>query len=194
MHATKQPMSPLTALFLGTTAIIVATITSASVIVIYGINVGDRWGKALILLAGETVEDLPEFLESMPPGVGDYLNDEREPGYAEQLEVRVSAPGTGPRGKTEMAVTVTNNGKHTVTLLPIRFVAMDSRGTPYAEWSEYAATPITVEHDLRGPLLPGSTRIFSTGYWCESAKDPQLEWEITDVRIWSRSGAVDNEA
>ena len=186
MHP-RQRMSALTALFLGATAVLVAVITSASIIAIYAMNVGDRWGGDVIDLVNGAVTNLPETIKSLPPVVGDMLDDRRTPEYAEQLAVQVRlVPDERGRG-VQPVVSIENRGTKTVTLLALRVVAMDDAGNPVTAWNEYAATPVAIDHDWRGPILPSSTRRLSLCGRHGVHGDVTAEWEITDIRVWSES-------
>jgi len=180
----KRRMSPWTALFLGATAVIVATIASVSVVGVYGMNVGDRWAGQALNLVGRTVENLPQILESLPTALGDVAEYRRTPAYADSLAVDVRmAPD--PYGGTRPVITVENRGTEVVTLLGLRVVGLDANGNPVGEWNEYAATPVMIDNELRGPLLPSRTRVFTAGgRFGQKSAAADVKWEITDVWIW----------
>ena len=184
MHVQKR-MSPFTALFLGVTAIVVAVITSASVIAIYGLHLSDRWATDLIGLTGETLDGLPEMIQALPPAVGDLLHDQRAPEYVDQLGIEVTMANDSRRDGVRPVVTVENRGGEMVTLLGLLGIVTDENGTPVGEWTEYAATPIAIDHDWRGPIMPSATRRFSVSGWPWVKGGAAVEYEITDVRIWS---------
>lgn len=184
MFKERHRMSPLTALFLGVTAVIVAAITSASVVVVYGMNLGDRWGGQALNLVGRTVENLPQILETLPTALGDVAEYRRTPAYADNLTVDVRmAPDS--YGGTRPVITVENRGLEVVTLLGLRVVGLDTDGNPTGEWNEYAATPVMIDDDMRGPLLPSRTRVFAARGWHgQQTPAADVKWEITDVWIW----------
>lgn len=188
MH-TRHRMSPLTALFLGATAVIVAAITSGSVILLYAMHMGDRWGGDIIALAHKGVENLPDMIEALPPTIGDVLDDRRAPDYVDQLGVQVRLVSDETGAGVHPVVSVENRGGQTVTLLALRVVALDDKGVPVGEWTEYAATPITIDRDWRGPILPSATRRFSLPKRCGLDLDAKVTYEITDVRVWSATVA-----
>ncbi|UCG15244.1 MAG: hypothetical protein JSV19_08090 [Phycisphaerales bacterium] len=186
MHP-KQRMSALTALFLGVTAVLVAVITSASIIAIYAMNVGDRWGGDVIKLVNGAVTNLPETIKGLPPAIGDVLDDRRTPEYVEQLGVQVRLILDETGRTVHPVVSIENRGPKMVTLLALRIVAMDGAGNPVTAWNEYAATPIAIDHDWRGPIMPSSTRQLSLCRHHGVRGDVTAEWEITDIRVWSES-------
>ena len=195
----KQRMSPFTALFLGTTAVTVAVITSLAIIVIYGMYLAGQGGAGLIGVAQNAVHGLPEFVANLPPAVGDLLNDQRVPDYGKNLVIDVHwASGQAGRDGSRPIVSVQNKGTQMVTLLTLRVTALDSENDPVHEWTTAAATPITLEHEWPGPILPSGERCFSLGRSLdESSKCLTLKWEITDVRVWSaksESGAAASAA
>lgn len=184
MFKEKHRMSPWTAMFLGTTAIIVVGIASLSFIVLYGMSLGDRWGLQVMNLAGRALDNLPQTLEALPEALGDVAEYRRTPAYADNLAVEVRmAPD--PYHGTRPVITVENRGTEVVTLLGLRIVGLDANGNPTGEWNEYAATPVMIDDDMRGPLLPSRTRVFSAGGWCgQTSAAAEVKWEITDVWIW----------
>jgi hypothetical protein len=177
-------MSPLTALFLGVAAVLVSTITCASIIAIYGINVGDRWGGQIIRLADNTIQNLPETIEALPDAIGDLVRYRRAPDYAEHVEVAVElAPD--PRGDGSCAVvTVENRGEEMITLLALRLKAINRDGVPIRERTEYAATPLMIDHDCRGPIMPNSKTRFPVRLRSDAQAAKSVEWEVADVWLW----------
>lgn len=185
MNQYKHRMSPLTALFLGATMTIVTIVVSVSMITLYGMNLGSRWGNDLIALTAQTIDGLPEIASSLPPILADALNDRRAPEYVDRLRAEVEpVPAPKPPGWRPV-VAIENRGDRMVTLLSLRVVALDDDGVPVAEWSEYAATPAAVDHDWRGPLMPRSTRRFAVGGCRLPSAAATAELEITDIRVWT---------
>ncbi len=130
---------------------------------------------------------LPDWQKNAPPQIADALNDRRAIDYRSSLKIAARVTkGDGRRGDSEVVVEVTNTGSEIVTLLPLRVVVENEEGTPVSELSAYAATPIQVCDEWRGPLLPGSvTRKFVVPM-CKShnAKgDLKASVEITDLRV-----------
>ncbi|MBN1489050.1 MAG: hypothetical protein JXA69_03965 [Phycisphaerae bacterium] len=180
--------------FLGTlfccvACIVVVGILSGAAVVLYGMNIADRKSDTLLGVITQGVEALPELVESLPPFFADLVNDERRLDYADQLDVSVRLVGE-PANAAERfpVVEVRNRGAEVVSLLSMRIVLLDNQGNAIAEVNEWAATPVAVDHDWRGPLMPGATRRFpASRHFCRfgaAIEGTSVEAEITDVRIW----------
>lgn len=169
-------------------AVLMTTIVSASGIVLYSLRVIDKKSDGLISLVGNIAEDLPEFRKVLPPALADAIDDQRMPGYLEHLRVSVRmAKDAGRRSRSYAVVEVENLGDRIVSLLSMRIVGLDKDGDPVAERSTFVATPLQIEGEWRGPLMPHSTRRFPIRCWNGQAAT-ELTHEITDVRIWSGDG------
>lgn len=179
----RKRMSFLAALAIGLTAIVVTAIVSASGIAVYGLWVVDKKSDSLIGLVEQAVKGLPELQKALPPALADAIDDERRPGYLKDLEVSVrsASPRTG-RGRA--VVTVTNHGDEVVSLLSMRIVGLDEEGDPIEERNTWAATPLQIEDEWRGPLLPHETRRFPVRWWGRG-EVVELTHEITDIRVWN---------
>ncbi len=183
----------LSSLATGVSAFLIVVVISCTVLVIYGVHfVGDK-SEELVTTIGSALGGLDEFQESLPPIMADVLNDHREPGYREQIEiaVRMSERG-GNSAARRMTVEVTNKGDEVVSLLSFRIVVIDERGEVVAESDEWAATPFATDGGFRGPLMSGSTRRFVAWgrnvYGVAASDELKAEVEITDLRIWNRQG------
>jgi len=181
-------MSPWTALFLGMFGLGGVVLVTGTTVVLYGMRIAEKNIADVFGLAEHTVANLPEFIESLPPSIQDLLNDRRAPEYQDQIDVQVRLVGESEGRRVFPALTITNNGDKVVSLLTVRVAALDAEGTPVQEWTELVATPIGVEDELRGPLMPNATRYvrlqrcrFSSGYPIEKLTGVG---EISDVRIW----------
>lgn len=180
----RKRLSCFSVLILSLTAIIVTVVVSASGIVIYGLSVLDDKTDSLVDLVGEAAGALPELREALPPALADALDDERSPEYMDQLDVVVRASGEDRWGRRRCTIQVKNNGDKVVSLLSMRVVGMDDDGDVVFERNTWAATPLQIEDDWRGPLLPHETRRFTVWYGREDAAS-KIAHEITDVRIWT---------
>ena len=181
----RKRMSFLSVLVLSVTAIIVTIILSASGIAIYGLGILDAKTDSLTGLVGEAVRSLPEIRKALPPALSDAINDERRPGYRDQLDVSVRLVGADRNGYRRTVVEVTNRGDELVSLLSMRVVGLDGDGDPVFERNTLVATPIQIDDDWRGPLLPHETRRFSIRHSSRRYGVPvEVTYEITDVRVW----------
>jgi hypothetical protein len=174
----------LPALTYGIFGTVIALIVCGGVITFSVIELVDRQIDHVMSISTEVVKVLPDWQKALPPALADALDDRRDLGYRDQLDI--SARVTGERWASAV-VTVTNNGDRPVTLLSLRVVVEDDDGTPVREFTTYAATPIAIEDEWRGPLLPGSTRRFTAGTLRDSIGDWKASVEITELRVWGDS-------
>lgn len=180
----RKRLSFLSVTVISLTAIIVTTVVSASGLAIYALKIADGKTDSLVGLVGEAVQSLPEFCKGLPPALADAINDQRQPGYRDQLDVsvRLGREGRNRRGRV-IIVEVVNRGEETVSLLSMRLVGLDGDGDPVFEKNTWVATPLQIDDDWRGPLLPHETR--QIPLFCYGTGDSQeVRAEITDIRIW----------
>lgn len=180
----RKRLSFLSVTVISLTAIIVTTVVSASGLAIYALKIADGKTDSLVGLVGEAVQSLPEFCKGLPPALADAINDRRKPGYRDQLDVsvRLGREGRNRRGRV-IIVEVVNRGEETVSLLSMRLVGLDGDGDPVFEKNTWVATPLQIDDDWRGPLLPHETR--QIPLFCYGTGDSQeVRAEITDIRIW----------
>lgn len=184
----QNRMSPLTALVIGVFGIGAVGIASGSAIVLYGMRIININASAIVGLAENTVEGLPELIESLPPALGDLFNDRRAPDYASQIDVAVRLVPHDRRDGLRPVLTVTNNGSKVISLLGVRVAALNESNAPVREWSEMVATPLPIEGEWRGPLYPGSTRhVLVSGRPTiteEQAEKLTVVTEISEIRVW----------
>ncbi|MEK7711071.1 MAG: hypothetical protein AAB341_04165 [Planctomycetota bacterium] len=177
----------MTALFLGVFFVGAVTIGSAATVVLYGMRIVDTKASALIRFAGNTVEGLPELVQSLPPAIGDLLHDRRAPEYAGKINVEVKLVADDASGVVRPVLTVRNTGDEVVSLLAVRVAALDANGVPVNDWTEVVATPLAIDDDWRGPLMPGATRyVVLSGSRSLAGKAGTVTAvaEIGDVRVW----------
>jgi len=182
-------MSPMTALFLGVFFVGAVAIGSAATVVLYGMRIVDTKTSALIHFAGDTIEGLPELVQSLPPAIGDLLHDRRAPDYAGKITVDTKFVVDEAAEVVRPVLTIRNTGDEVVSLLALRVAALDANGVPQRDWTEVVATPLAIDDDWRGPLMPGSTRyVVLGGSRSLSGKAGTLTpvAEISDVRVWVR--------
>lgn len=171
------------------TAIVVTLVLTAGGIVVYGLNVIDKRSDNIVDLVGEAVRCLPEFRDALPPALADAINDERRPDYLQNVDVSVRfSDATSRHGQRRAVIEVSNDGGDMISLLSMRIVVLDADGDPIEEHNTWVATPIQIEDDWRGPLMPHETRRISI--WC-SGRDraAELSHEITDIRVWRGNNA-----
>jgi hypothetical protein len=156
----------------------------------------DKKADGLIGLVAETAKVLPEVREALPPALTDAIDDERRVEYRRNLDVAVRLVDREERhGRStgRAMVEVTNTGDEVVSLLSMRLVGLDDDGNAVMERQTWAATPLQIEDEWRGPLLPHETRRFSV--WCYRVGDTaEVTHEITDLRVWRGSQAAERDA
>ncbi len=194
---THTRMSPLTALFLGLFGVGGVGIAAGAAVVLYSLRILDNKASALIGFAGDTVESLPKLLDSLPPAIGDVLNDRRAPDYASNLDMGVRFVANEHTEGVRPVVTVTNKGNEVISMLAVRVAALDARKVPVREWTEVVATPFAADDDWRGPLMPGATRHVVLSSWRSYPADKiealSAAPEISELRVWEpkeRTGVV----
>jgi hypothetical protein len=193
-------MSPLTALFLGISAVLLTCIAAAAGVTLYGMRIVDCKADQVFGLADQTVEGIPDIIESvtegmpelfksLPPVFADAMHDRRAPEYAGHLAVTADLRPTGRQGRWSPVVTITNQGEELVSLLCIRVAALDANGSPRGEWTEVVATPLAIDHHWRGPLMPQATRHVVLRDWrgidSEQAAGLRAVYEISELRVWN---------
>jgi hypothetical protein len=186
----QKRMSPFTALFLGIFGVGALTIAGASCIVLFGMRIADNRITDVLHLADDTIDGLPDLINSLPPAIGDVLNDRRAPQYAADLDVDV-AFAMDESGRLRPVMTIKNNGSEVVSMLAVRVAALLDNGMPVREWTEVVATPIAIENEWRGPLMPNATRhvVLSRCYGHAGKILGNLTpaYEISEVRVWQQS-------
>ncbi len=191
-HVTVRKHSFLSSTAFGLSAIVITVIVSATVVLLYAVHLASDKSERIITLAQSAVRSLPEFQQALPPALADMLNDRRQPDYAGQLAITAKVTAQpGSNGRSRTAIEIVNNGNQVVSLLSLRVVLLDEHDELLCESQEWAATPVAVENDWRGPLMPGSKRRFVCSRSCPYDVGPldviKPEIEITELRVWNAS-------
>ena len=91
-------------------------------------------------------------------------------------------------------LTIINKGDEIVSLLAVRVVALNSQGVPVREWTEVVATPLAIEGEWRGPLMPGNQRHAILSGYLGRGVDGEEKYtaaiEIADVRVQVAPGEL----
>ncbi len=192
MHQPTR-MSPLTALFGGMFFVGGVAIASGATVVLYGMKIIDSKASSVIHFAGNTIDGLPDLLRALPPAIGDLLNDRRAPEYAANIKIDAKMVADESGNVIRPVLTVRNEGTEMVSMLALRVAALDAKGVPVGDWTEVVATPIAVDDDWRGPLMPGATRYVRMNgrrVSAESVAQITPVTEISDVRVWQSAEKV----
>lgn len=176
----------LSAFAYGLFGFLTATVVCATGLGFYGLHVANNSAGEIIGIGGNLIESLPEWREKFPPVLSDMLKDRRDQTYRENVELDVrlaDEPISGHDHYRMLVINATNRGDETITLMNVRVVLLDENDVPIRSESTYAATPVTIEGEWRGPLLPGATRRCGIPIWkCPDNLKPAVE--ITDLRVW----------
>jgi len=189
-NITLRQHSFLSSTAFGISAIVITIIVSCTVVVLYGVHLASDKSERVITLAQSAIRGLPEFQQALPPALADMLDDRRQPDYAGELVItaKVTSP-PGSHGQTRTSIEIVNEGKEVVSLLSLRVTLLDEHDELIAESQEWAATPVAIDSDWRGPLMPGSRRRFvcRRHYGREAGPLDVLkpEVEITELRLWN---------
>ena len=183
MNGPKR-MSVFTAIALGLSAVAITCIVSGSVIILYGMRIVDKKSDTLVGAARVLVEELPALRAALPPALADAVNDERRPDYRDclKIEVGVKSDPTRP-DRAETSISVGNEGDQVISMLALRVVVLDENSRPMSATTEYVATPLAIDNDWRGPLMPGSKRRFGRTVHCARPVG-SVEYEVTELRLW----------
>lgn len=180
----RKRMSVFTATALGLSAVAITCIVSASFITVYGMRIVDKKSDTLVGAVQVLIEELPALKQALPPVLADAVSDERRPDYRDQLDIAATVHHDPERSRyPRVLLAVTNNGDEVISTLAVRTVVLDEEGRPVSATTEYVATPLAIDNDWRGPLLPGSTRRATTTHYCRHSAG-SVECEVTELRIW----------
>ena len=168
------------ALAYGVFGTLIAAVICGSGLGLYGLNIADRKSSEAITLGQALLGSIPDIQQSLPPILADLLNDQRDLSY--RGELAISARIVGDEDRSRLVIEVANKGSKAVTLMSMRVTLDDKDGVPLRDLTTYVATPIAVEDEWRGPLLPDSTRRYSYRLRTMPA-DASIE--ITELRVWN---------
>jgi hypothetical protein len=200
-HIMVRKHSFLSSAAFGLSAIVITVILSGTVVVLYGVYLASEKSDQVIGLAQSAVRGLPEFQQALPPALADMLDDRRQPNYAGDLDITAKVTSqAGSNGRTRTVIEVVNSGDEVVSLLSLRVVLLGEHDQILSESHEWAATPVAIENDWRGPLMPGARRRFvcsrSHLHHVSPMDEIRPEVEITELRVWNappKGSAIEGE-
>lgn len=175
---------------LGFSAVIITLLVTGTAVLLYTVHLASDKSERVITLAQSAIRGLPDFANSLPPALGDMLDDHRRPDYCKDLTISAKATSQPDSyGRVRTTVEVVNNGPEVVSLLSLRIVILDEQDQPLCESQEWAATPMAADQGWRGPIMPGSRRHFvcyrNCGHGAKNANNLNTEVEITELRVWN---------
>ncbi len=131
-----------------------------------------------------SIDDLPSIVKKVPM-LRDALSSERRIDYIDELDIKIDFTDHPYYDDHMRAIaTITNGGEELVSWLSIRVVVSDDVGNVLDEDSAMVATPVALDDDFPGPLVPGRTRRFTICTFKRS-DHPSAQFEITDLRVWA---------
>ncbi|MEW6249467.1 MAG: hypothetical protein AB1716_02390 [Planctomycetota bacterium] len=173
----------LAALVRGIFGTIMVLIVCATALTLYGMRIANNF-----------IQALPNWRETAAPCVFDALNDRRAIEYRDSLRINTrlerlepdggssTRSGEGDRGVVR--IEVTNTGPEVVSLLALRVVVEDDSPARICELPMTVATPVQIEGNWRGTLLPNETRVVGRRL-CDIQGDAKVTYEIADLRVWN---------
>lgn len=181
----------LSSLVLGVCGVICITVICATAVGLYGLYIVDDKLEDLVGVSPDMIEALTDWQQALPPALADALNDHRDLGYRQHVDASVELVNGRSSRTTTPVIEVTNRGDKVITLLSLRVVVEDDDGIPIKETAIYAATPIAIDSDWRGPLLPGSKRRFAVRSSRHGDDADMASLEITELRVWNGEMTTD---
>lgn len=170
-----------TALVKGVFGTIMVVVVCATALGLYGIRVVDTQAGALTHL----LTMLPEWQKAVPPAISDALNDRRAPEYRSELDIQAQVELSAEDAtKGVLLIDVKNKGQAVVSLMSIRAVVEDASAARRFELPVTVATPIMIEDEWRGPLMPGETRQIAQRL-CRIVGEPKVAVDLSELRIWN---------
>lgn len=168
---------------------VIAIVVCGTVIGVYGLKAVDNHALKLVEMVEHGVPEvlvaMQDWQDAMPPAIRDALNDRRDFDYRSQLAI--SSPIRSIQethgGGSVVTLEITNQGDEIVSLLALRLFIEDD-GRHSIERISYVATPLAIEDEWRGPLLPGQTRRIAH-YVPVQDGDLRVSTELTDLRLWN---------
>lgn len=176
-------MSFFSSLVWGCTTIVITAVLCATGLGVYGIHVVDQNADWVRELTTNVIDDVPELAQSLPT-VANAVLGAHVPSYLDQLDVDVElSESIWGKAHVTPVIRITNNGPETVTWMTMRLVVRDDEGRIIAERVAHTATPIAIERECPGPLMPGGVRSITAGSF-DSRSGLSAELEVTDIRLW----------
>ena len=188
-YITVRKHTFLSSAAMGFSAIVVTLLVACTAVLLYTVHLASDKSERVITLAQSAIKGLPELSHSLPPALADMLDDHRRPDYCKELAITAKATSQpDSHGRVRTTIEVVNNGHEVVSLLSLRILLLDERGQVLSESQEWAATPFAADNGWRGPIMPGSRRLFVSNrgwYGLNSTNDFNTQVEITELRVWN---------
>lgn len=177
----------LSSLVLGVCGMVSISVICATAVGLYGLYIVDDKIEDFVGSSPDLIEALSDWQQTLPPALTDAINDRRDLSYIPKVDATIELLGEDSRSTTPV-VEVVNRGDKVITLLSMRVTVEDDEGIPTREMTVYAATPLSIDSDWRGPLLPGSKRRFAVRSSRLGRDAAVASLEITELRVWQGEG------
>jgi hypothetical protein len=158
---------------------------------LYGLYIVDDKIEELVGASPDLIDALTDWQQALPPALADAIDDRRDLSYQPMVDTSVELIDDDYRSTTPV-IEVVNRGDKVITLLSMRVTVDDDEGIPTKEMTVYAATPLTIDSDWRGPLLPGSTRRFAMRSSRLGRDACSASLEVTELRVWTGEATLDD--
>ena len=136
----------------------------------------------------EVVTKLPDLQKALQPLLADALNDHRDWDYRDQLAIKTRFErGAKHEENGVVVLELKNNGKEAISFLTLRMTVEDDSDEAVCELPVFAASPIQIDGDWRGPLQPGQSRIIARRVR-DVVGEPTISTELTDLRVFLHPG------
>jgi len=170
--------------------LLTVTVICVTVVGLYGVRTADQQISRVISIVNNGVPAVLEvargWQEALPPALKDALNDRRAFDYCSQLDVRTSVRDVQRHEHQRLvavAMDITNRGDEVVSLLGLHLL-IEGEGVHTYDRTVYAATPLAIEDEWRGPLLPGQTRRVVTKAYAVQG-EPEVKVDVVELRLWN---------
>ncbi|MCA9244951.1 MAG: hypothetical protein KDA32_13415 [Phycisphaerales bacterium] len=144
------------ALVTGFFGFLITVVLAVTILGVAAMWVFDSRVTQLFGFAETAVRGLAGWRETFPPALVDALDDRPANDYWSNVDVGFEFVQDERRPR--MAVTIQNHGAETISLLTLQVLLRDEAGVPVHDFMLPVATPLPLDDDLPGPILPGSTR------------------------------------
>jgi len=189
VNVVNKRMSALGVLFAGVSMVVITLILCGTAVTLYGMRVINLKTQSIGDFVATAAQSLDELRDALPPALAEAWQDRRRPDYLDELRVGVKLAGAEGRDE-RVVVDVENTGEEVVSLLSLRLIALDPKGSAIDDVNTWAATPMQLDDDWRGPILPHSTRRFPI-YSMDLSGVGSVTYEVSDIRVWGgEKGAV----
>ena len=168
---------------------LIAIIICGTALGFAGLRMADKHASKVIdgtcVILPELLEVAAQWQDILPPALADALNDRRAFEYRDHVGIETDVRHFEDKhaGHAVVGLEITNQGEEVVSLMMLR-VVIEDEGPENVIKVINVATPLAVEHDWPGPLLPGQTRKVPVPIR-RVVGELDVSVELTELRLWS---------